>query len=177
MPFANIDLWLENLKGQSESIFKMSIVKVRDDKRINLILEIVAFFGNHNIEYMLGGGTACELIKEKKVFKPKDKEHDVDFHVWEKHKDLLNGLIDELKNSGYEIISKTDYKTQVKKYDILVEIIFLFEENGNVCFRTTDPSNNGKRCCPRDSFRKQSITIAEKTIDVVSQRYCDCLYS
>lgn len=154
----------------------MAVGKQIDSVRVSLILEMADFFSKNNIGYLLGGGTACELIKEKKIYKPSDKIHDIDFHVWETQREQLNKRIEELTSTGYEIVSKTDYKVQIKKSNILIEILFIFEENGNICFRTTDPVNNSKRCCTKDCFEKQAFVISNKTIDVVSQKYCECLY-
>ena len=154
----------------------MAVGKQIDRVRVSLILEIADFFNKYDIDYLLGGGTACELIKEKEIYKPSDKVHDIDFHVWEAQREQLNKRIGELTSTGYEIVSKTDYKVQIKKTNILIEILFIFEENGNICFRTTDPANNGKRCCTKDCFEKQAFIINNKTIDVVSQKYCECLY-
>ena len=154
----------------------MAVGKQIDSVRVSLILEISDFFNKYGIDYLLGGGTACELIKEKEIYKPSDKVHDIDFHVWEAQREQLNKRIGELTSTGYEIVSKTDYKVQIKKTNILIEILFIFEENGNICFRTTDPANNGKRCCTKDCFEKQAFIINNKTIDVVSQKYCECLY-
>ncbi|MDP3974046.1 MAG: hypothetical protein Q8P92_04405 [Candidatus Daviesbacteria bacterium] len=154
----------------------MTVGKQIDSVRISLILEIADFFNKYGIGYLLGGGTACELIKEKEIYKPSNKVHDIDFHVWKAQKEQLNKQIGELTSNGYEIVSKTDYKVQIKKSNILIEILFIFEENGNICFRTTDPANNGKRCCTKDCFEKQAFIISNETIDVVSQKYCECLY-
>ena len=147
-----------------------------DSSRVSLILELANFLNKYGIGYMLGGGTACELIREKEIYKPSDKIHDIDFHVWETQREQVNKQIEELGSTGYEIISKTDYKIQIKKSNILIEILFIFEENGNICFRTTDPANNGKRCCAKDCFEKQVFIISNKVIDVVNQKYCKCLY-
>ena len=156
---------------------KLKYEKQIDSERVSLIVELTDFFNKYKIDYMLGGGTACELIKEKEIYKPLDKIHDIDFHVWETQKEQLNQQTEELRRTGYEIVSKTDYKVQIKKSNILIEILFIFDENGNICFRTTDPANNGKRCCTKDCFEKQSLIINNKTVNVVNQKYCECLYS
>lgn len=148
----------------------------KDNIRISLILDLADFFVKHKIDYMLGGGTACKFLEEDEIYCPSGKNHDIDFHLWETQREKLNKRIEELTSTGYEIVSKTDYKVQIKKSNMLIEILFIFEENGNICFLTTDPANNGKRCCTKDCFEKQAFIINNKTIDVVSQKYCECLY-
>lgn len=155
----------------------MNNTKQEDYTRINLILELVSFFEKHNIDYILGGGTACQLLKDGGIYAPLNKNHDVDFHIWEEQQSHFLLKVKELENSGFEI-REYDYKVQLSKPNVslIVEILFLFREGENVYFRTTDPANSGKRSCATNCFERQSLMISNKSIDVVSQKYCECLY-
>lgn len=156
---------------------RMNNIRQKDDKRINLILELVNFFDKHAIDYMLGGGTACQLLKDGEIYTPLDKDHDIDFHIWEEQQSHFSLKVKELEDSGFEI-KDYGYKVQLSKpnLNLIVEIMFLFREGNNVYFRTTDSANNGKRSCATNCFERQSLVISNKTINVVSQKYCECLY-
>ena len=155
----------------------MTSDKQVDNERISLILELVDFFNKYGIDYMLGCGTACQLLRDGKIYRPLNKNHDVDFHIWEEQQSHLLLKVKELENSGYEI-KEYGYKVQLSKPNsrLIVEIMFLFREGDKVYFSTTDPANNGKRSCDENCFQKQSLMINNKTVDVVSQKYCECLY-
>jgi len=155
----------------------MNVIRQKDYTRTNLILELVNFFERNTIDYMLGCGTACKFLEDGDIYKPLDKDHDIDFHVWEGQQSLFLLKAKELENSGFEI-KDYGYKVQLSKPNlkIMIEILFLFREDGNIYFRTTDPANNGKRSCVANCFERQSLMISNKSVDVVSQKYCECLY-
>lgn len=152
----------------------MNNSKQIDVERINLIFELVKFFHEHGVKYLLAGGTACKLHESGAIYKP-DEIHDLDFYVWSEHFANLRDSLEKLKSSGWLIKSVESYKIQLEK-NITVEIIFLYKENDQTCFSTSDPVN-GRSCYSEELFNEDVCKINGEEISIVSKDYCSKHYA
>jgi len=71
--------------------------------------------------------------------------------------------------------SVESYKIQLEK-NITVEIIFLYKENDQICFSTSDPVN-GRSCYSKELFREDTRIINGEKISIVSKDYCSKYYA
>lgn len=149
-------------------------IKLRDDERINFILELARFFNKNNIEYLLALGTARMFYEDGDIYKPSET-HDIDFHVWSEDFARLKDSLGELESSGWKIISVESYKIQLEK-NVTVEIIFLYKKNDKVCFSTSDPKN-GITCYPEAFFEVNKCEIGGEKVFVVNELFCKQHYN
>lgn len=96
---------------------------------VDAIQEIKEILDKHNIEFWLSCGTLLGAVRDGKLI-PWD--WDVDFATWEKNKDQVTKVFDEIKQLGYEVIF-SDWQNCVKILKENCEIgIDFYKEDENL---------------------------------------------
>jgi hypothetical protein len=76
---------------------------IPNENILRLIEKVVPLLNESGVEYWIGRGVLGDFLVNGKL---KCQHSDVDFHIWEKDKEILkHKLIAEFKNDGFDIIS------------------------------------------------------------------------
>ncbi len=156
--------------------------KIPNKNILELIDKVMPLLKESGIPYWLGRGVLGDYLVNGEL---KCKHSDVDFHIWEKDKEILKQkIIPKFKGDGFDAISNETYKLAfrkpIDKPEYFLEFMYIFEDtNPEIVYHET---YGEKRRCPKQCFSKaenKTIKINNHEIPIPScmEEYFSQIYN